>query len=411
MNEIIINGNKFTSKKEVLEALNAIPNAPKKSVGELKPGDKFIYGGIEWVKLDDAYGGVLILAVSKQADMVFNDNEDGDNNWEASSLRKTLNNVDDGHFTTPFLKDVIKDDLIEFERDLTTDDGVKDYGTCKDFISFYTFYEYRKYRKIIPEIRYDHWSITADSLHFKNYACLITYYQVPGVGGIAQDVGVRPLCVLKSDVAVETEENSKDYTFKKEVLRVLDTIPDDPVILSVKDLNPGDRFVYGGIKWVKLDDAYDGALVLAVHEQEPFLFNENHTNNKENNWAESSLRRNLNKTNKNGHFTNTFLKDVDKNDLIEFERDLTTDDGITDYGTCKDFISLYTCDEYRKYRKIIPECKEAHWTITAYDFANRVRYVGKYGSLGSDSVSITKLYFRPLCVLKPDVKVEVKEND
>jgi hypothetical protein len=175
---------------------------------------------------------------------------------------------------------------------------------------------------------------------------------------------------------------------------------------AVKDLKAGDRFVYGGIAWVKLDDAHGGALVLAVNKQADAAFDKNESNN----WATSSLRKDLNAY-KNGYFTWAVLKDVNKADLIEFERDLTTDDGMTEYGTCKDFVSLYTCNEYRKYRKLIPECGAWHWTITADSlvYSPYVRFVYSGGSLGSYYAYRGSNGVRPLCVLKSNVEVEVEE--
>jgi hypothetical protein len=174
---------------------------------------------------------------------------------------------------------------------------------------------------------------------------------------------------------------------------------------AVKGLNAGDRFIYGGIKWVKLDDAHGGVLVLAVNKRADSAFDKNESNN----WTTSSLRKRLNAT-KNGHFTAAFLKEVNKEDLIEFERDLTTDDGKTEYGTCKDFVSLYTCDEYRKYRKLIPECGAWHWTITADSliYSRLVRRVSSDGSLDFNSAYSGYCGVRPLCVLKSDVSVEVE---
>ena len=174
---------------------------------------------------------------------------------------------------------------------------------------------------------------------------------------------------------------------------------------AVKDLKAGDRFVYGGIAWVKLDDAHGGALVLAVNKQADAAFDKNESNN----WATSSLRKDLNAY-KNGHFTWAVLKDVNKADLIEFERDLTTDDGMTEYGTCKDFISLYTCNEYRKYRKLIPDCGAWHWTITGDSlvYSRRVRNVSSGGSLIYDSAYNGYYGVRPLCVLKSDTLVDLE---
>lgn len=176
--------------------------------------------------------------------------------------------------------------------------------------------------------------------------------------------------------------------------------------MKAKELRNGQRFKYGGIEWVKLDDAHGGALVLAVNKQADAAFDKNDSNS----WATSSLRKDLNAY-KNGHFTAVFLKDVNKEDLIEFERDLTTDDGMTEYGTCKDFVSLYTCNEYRKYRKLIPDCGAWHWTITGSSliYSLRVRSVHSGGSLNDDIAYSGNIGVRPLCVLKSNVEVEVEE--
>lgn len=198
--------------------------------------------------------------------------------------------------------------------------------------------------------------------------------------------------------------NGVMYTSKKEALEVLSTIQDN-IKTPVKDLNPGERFFYKGIEWIKLDDTYGGVLVLAVNCNLEDRFNDGLSTN----WAESSLRQNLNAT-ENGHFMVETLKYIDKNDLVEFERDLTTDDGMTDYGTCKDFISLYTCDEYRKYRKFIPKDIGDHLTITAESLSceDLIRFVDSDGRLKNNLTFCGYHGVLPLCVLKPDVDVEVK---
>lgn len=197
-------GSDFDASMEYIAAMQRKSQAAKSgnAVKHLNAGDRFFYGGIEWVKLDDAHGGVLVLAVNKQADSAFDKNNS--NNWATSSLRKSLNETENGRFTEEFLKDIVKDDLVEFERDLTTDDGMTEYGTCKDFISLYTCNEYRKYRKLIPDCGVWHWTITADSLVYSFFV-----HRVYSDGSLGSNFacsgygGVRPLCVLKSDIFVE----------------------------------------------------------------------------------------------------------------------------------------------------------------------------------------------------------------
>lgn len=180
--------------------------------------------------------------------------------------------------------------------------------------------------------------------------------------------------------------------------------------LRVSELNAGDIFNYAGNKWVKLDTAYNGSLVLSYDVIFNAKFDED-----SNNWETSSLRERLNSAQ---IIDNKIVIRLDKSDdviisipcadLIQFERDLTTDDGMTDYGTCNDYVSLLTCDEYRKYRKLIPECGKQHWTITADSlvYSHVVRLVYSHGGLGSYCAYYGRLGVRPLCVLKSDVLVE-----
>lgn len=177
---------------------------------DIKLGEHFIYGDIEWVKLDDCDRNVLALT----AEVLFNKafDEDNGNCWETSSLRKYLNEWnDDG--TLKAIEGIKRDDLMPFSRDLTTDDGLNDYGMCWDYISLLTCNEYRKYRKSIPNCGKWHWTITADSLEYKYLVRIVGYD-----GSLAYNYaylgysGVRPLCVLKSGTLVErrSEQENKN---------------------------------------------------------------------------------------------------------------------------------------------------------------------------------------------------------
>lgn len=85
---------------------------------------------------------------------------------------------------------------------------------------------------------------------------------------------------------------------------------------------------------------------------------------------------------------------------------------MTDYGKCKDYISLISCEEYRKFRKLIPNADDWWWTLTAdslvYD--SIVRLVSSNGTLDGSVACSGSYGVRPLCVLKPEIKVELCER-
>lgn len=168
--------------------------------------------------------------------------------------------------------------------------------------------------------------------------------------------------------------------------------------MKIKDVKIGSKFKFGfeKIEFVKLDNTHSGCLCLATD----ILFENRFDDDSENNWEISTLRQELMKV--IGDYINTGA-------LVPFDRDLTTDDGLTDYGHCTDTVSLLTCDEYRKYRKLIPNCGEWTWTITADSviYSDNVRGVYSDGSLDYDNAYYGVGGVRPLCVLTPNTIVEV----
>ena len=115
--------------------------------------------------------------------------------------------------------------------------------------------------------------------------------------------------------------------------------------------NVGKTIEIAGIKWKVLDKVEQGYLVITEESDGNKSFGSN------NNWRESSIRKFL-----NGEFLNK-LKEV-FGELPSFERNLLSMDGQTEYGTCIDKVSLLTVDEYRKYRKHLPNTGKWWWLIT-----------------------------------------------
>jgi hypothetical protein len=167
--------------------------------------------------------------------------------------------------------------------------------------------------------------------------------------------------------------------------------------IIVDELKQGDTFKWGEKEYIKLDAISDGCLCLAKDVWFCSKFD-----NKAINWVKSQLRGDI------ATKVVDFIPDINK--LMLFDRDLTTDDGLTDYGHCNDNVSMLTCDEYRKYRKYIPVINERQWTITATTNTNElVRGVDSDGSLNDDIVYYGCGGVRPLICLDRGTLVEVEE--
>jgi len=184
---------------------------------------------------------------------------------------------------------------------------------------------------------------------------------------------------------------------------------EEPKTIMATEAEVGSFIKYAGIEWVVLNRTASKVMVLAKHR----LFNRAFDTNESNNWSKSSLRKELNNFNEQG-FQRGFehTENINKNDLVEFERDLTTDDGMTDYGKCKDYISLISCEEYRKFRKLIPNADDWWWTLTGDSlvYSHLVRFVYSIGSLNYNIAYFGNIGVRPLCVLKSDTEVELCEK-
>lgn len=167
--------------------------------------------------------------------------------------------------------------------------------------------------------------------------------------------------------------------------------------IIVDELKQGEVFKWGDKEYIKLDTLNEGCLCLAKD-----LWFKSKFDDETNDWSKSQLRGDL------ATKVFDFIPDIDK--LMLFDRDLTTDDGLTYYGHCSDNISMLTCNEYRKYRKYIPTTSECYWTITAHTFGSYyVRFVIPAGALNYSDTHSSYRMVRPLICLDKDTLVEVEE--
>lgn len=178
---------------------------------------------------------------------------------------------------------------------------------------------------------------------------------------------------------------------------------------EIRDVAAGHTVMIAGIFCTVLDPEFteEGALVLARDVMFEKAFDEDNSND----WRWSTLREYL-----NGVYLEELTDEMEEDPFLEFERDLTTDDGLKDYGTCRDKVSLISCDEYRKYRKYIPNKREWWWTLTpystphAYDYnSHSVRFVNTCGAFFNGYTYYGGIGVAPAFCVSSDFAVEVIE--
>lgn len=163
---------------------------------------------------------------------------------------------------------------------------------------------------------------------------------------------------------------------------------------------PSSVISYGGLDCIVLDVEQDKILVLAKESIGNMPFDEGNSNN----FPKGTLCKYL-----NGEFIKTLKANgADTSALIPTTIDLTSDDGLKDYGETTQKIFLLTCDMYRKYRSIIPNLDDWWWLATAYStesngYALSARDVFSDGSLGYGNAYFGSIGVRPAFYLKSSI--------
>lgn len=202
-NYINFEGKKIALSDEQIEQIRAaVSEKATKSETTLESvqiGATFKLGEYEFIVLEHKDGNTAVIL----KDLLVKRAEFGENNNYSCS------NVDNlcVEFGEKIADIVGRENLIEHTVDLTSDDGLKDYGTVTRFMSLITCDMYRRYVEIFDEYKIEKWwwLVTPnstpkhdDSTWIKCVAPLgnfcISYYN--------DNNGVRPFCILKSNIFV-----------------------------------------------------------------------------------------------------------------------------------------------------------------------------------------------------------------
>lgn len=153
-----------------------------------------------------------------------------------------------------------------------------------------------------------------------------------------------------------------------------------------------------GMEWMILDKTEKGYFsILNGFDGKERTFDSN-----SNNWSLSKLREEL-----NTKFLKKIADELGEYAVVEFDRDLLSLDGQTEYGHCEDKISLLTVDEYRKYRKLLPNMQKWWWLITPWstpvnDYKSTLTVVSPSGFVVNFSYSLS-YGVRPVCIFSSSI--------
>lgn len=165
-----------------------------------------------------------------------------------------------------------------------------------------------------------------------------------------------------------------------------------------KGLKIGDEFELADINW-KILDITDAGYMCIGDSLGDKKFDENSSD-----WNESSLREYL-----NNEFYEKIAREVGRENIISSKRNLLSLDGQTEYGESDDFVSLLTVDEYRKYRKLIPNTGDWWWLVTPWstpcnEYSKTVTVVSPSGYVyGHSCGSNCGRGVRPFCIFSSSI--------
>lgn len=163
-------------------------------------------------------------------------------------------------------------------------------------------------------------------------------------------------------------------------------------------LKVGDTFELAGLTWKILDITSEGYMCLADRLTDKMMFDKN-----SNDWVKSQLREYL-----NTEFIEKIADEIGEKNIVSFKRDLLSLDGQTEYGECEDKVSLLTVDEYRKYRKLIPNTDDywwwlvTPWSTACNDWNTTVTVVSSSGNIVGN-LCFNNRGVRPFCIFSPSI--------
>lgn len=204
-NAVILNGKvtELTEEqvKSIVEGLAGTVKKGGRKLSSVKVGDTFNIGKREFIVLE--HSGDTTAVLSKE--LVEYNAKFGDTPYfEKSEVRKILSK-----FGAELATEIGADVFVEHTVDQTTLDGMKHYGTTKALMSLMTIDHFRRYADVLDKHKVDkyYWLVTPWSTPdrgFKTTVCAVapsgyvvisdSYYYFYG--------GVRPFCILKSDIFV-----------------------------------------------------------------------------------------------------------------------------------------------------------------------------------------------------------------
>ena len=190
---------KMLEEKENMYPANCV------ELSTLSPGETFKVGEYDFIVLEQKQGQTVVISKGFMAEYVVFD--EYSRNYNESRLEELIESD-----VQPIIEDAVgADNLVEHEVDLTSVDMQNEFGACKCKVRPITFDEARQYNDLLVNENLDDWwwTCTPWSTEERGYEYSIAVVYPSGVidnDSCDDDYGVRPFCILKSNIFVSKGE-------------------------------------------------------------------------------------------------------------------------------------------------------------------------------------------------------------
>ena len=167
---------------------------------------------------------------------------------------------------------------------------------------------------------------------------------------------------------------------------------------TLGSVKPGDTVTIGEREYIVLNHEKGTTTIVAKKPTKSMAFG------KDGNYINSDVRKYC-----IGEFYEELCKVVGKHNIIPHTVNLVSDDGSHKGTLIKDYVSILTCDLYRRYRELLPAIGSSCWTATRVttldkDYARYVCIVNSGGVLDWNDCGFSGGVC-PFCILNSSVLV------
>ena len=198
-NFLVINGNRIDLTAEQIAQIKYAYPIGDIRLSAVKEAETFKIGKYECFVLEQFGDSTAVLLKG----LLHESKEFGENNnYDGSNVDKLCND-----FAKEIEEIVGAENLLSHTVDLIADDGLKCYGSIIRKASLLTTEQYRKYVYILDEHKLDKWWWLATAYSTPKHEDKSLIKSVSPYGGVDNDgyyrnYGVRPFCILKSNIFV-----------------------------------------------------------------------------------------------------------------------------------------------------------------------------------------------------------------